>query len=63
MPHEDIIAELDEGAKMFNILLLKTDLTMSIYFSVPAAGWWILERRKGKTSSGFIGDWKIVVLF
>ena len=28
MPHEDIIAELDKGSQMYNVLLLKTDLTI-----------------------------------
>jgi D-ribose pyranose/furanose isomerase RbsD len=48
MPHEDIIAELDEGAKMFNILLLKTDLTIpytSVFLQLDC-GYWSGEKEK-----------------
>jgi L-fucose mutarotase/ribose pyranase (RbsD/FucU family) len=48
MPHEDIIAELDEGAEMFNILLLKTDLTIpytSVFLQLDC-GYWNAEKEK-----------------
>ena len=48
MLHEDIIAELDEGAEMFNILLLKTDLTIpytSVFLQLDC-GYWSGEKEK-----------------
>jgi L-fucose mutarotase/ribose pyranase (RbsD/FucU family) len=46
MPHEDIIGKLDEGAKLFNILLLKTDLTIpytSVFLELDC-GYWNAEK-------------------
>jgi len=46
MQHEDIIAELDEGAKMFNILLLKTDMIIpytSVFLQLDC-GYWNAEK-------------------
>jgi len=46
MPHEDIIAKLDEASKMFNILLLKTDLTIpytSVFLQLDC-GYWNAEK-------------------
>ncbi len=48
MPHEDIISKLDEGAKLFNILLLKTDLTIpytSVFLELDC-GYWSAEKEK-----------------
>lgn len=42
MPHEDIIRELDEGSKLFNVLLLKTDLTIpytSVFLQLDCGYW------------------------
>lgn len=46
MPHEDIISELDNGAKMFNILLLKTNMTLpytSVFLQLDC-GYWNAEK-------------------
>ncbi len=46
MPHEDIIRRLDEGSKLFNVLLLKTDLTIpytSVFIELDC-GYWSEER-------------------
>ncbi len=46
MPHEDIIRKLDEGARLFNILLLKTDMTIpytSVFLELDC-GYWDAER-------------------
>jgi len=46
MPHEDIIAELDKGAEMFNILVLKTDMTIpytSVFLQLDC-GYWGAEK-------------------
>jgi hypothetical protein len=48
MPHEDIIRELDKVAEMFNILLLKTDLTIpytSVFLQLDC-GYWNAEKEK-----------------
>ena len=48
MPHEEIIAELDKGAEMFNILLLKTNLTIpytSVFLQLDC-GYWNAEKEK-----------------
>jgi len=42
MPHEDIISQLDEGAKLFNILLLKADMTIpytSVFIELDCGYW------------------------
>lgn len=41
-PHETIIADLDEASQMFNILLLKTTMTVpytSVFFQLDCAYW------------------------
>ena len=46
MPHEDIIRKLDKGAELFNILLLKTDMTIpytSIFLELDC-GYWDAEK-------------------
>jgi L-fucose mutarotase/ribose pyranase (RbsD/FucU family) len=46
MPHEEIIAELDKSAEMFNILLLKTTLTLpytSVFLQLDC-GYWNSEK-------------------
>lgn len=48
MPHEDIIRELDKGSEMFNVLLLKTDLTLpytSVFLQLDC-GYWTAEKEK-----------------
>jgi len=45
-PHEDIIRKLDEDAKLFNVLLLKTDMTIpytSVFIRLDC-GYWDAER-------------------
>ena len=42
MPHEDIISQLDEGAKLFNILLLKADMMIpytSVFIELDCGYW------------------------
>jgi len=42
MLHEDIIRELDESAKLFNVLVIKTDLTIpytSVFFRLDCGYW------------------------
>jgi len=46
LPHEEIIAKLDEGAKLFNVLLLKTDMTLpytSVFIELDC-GYWTAEK-------------------
>lgn len=48
MAHEDIIRKLDTGAKLFNILLLKTDMTIpytSVFIELDC-GYWDAEREQ-----------------
>lgn len=48
MLHEDIIAELDKDAEIFNILLLKTDLTIpytSVFLQLDC-GYWDAKKEK-----------------
>jgi len=48
MPHEDIIAELDSSSKMFNVLLLKTNMTLpytSVFLQLDC-GYWGAEQEK-----------------
>lgn len=48
MPHEDIIRKLDDASKLFNILLLKTDLTIpytSVFIELDC-GYWTAEKEK-----------------
>jgi hypothetical protein len=48
MAHEDIIARLDEGAEMFNILVLKTNLTIpytSVFLQLDC-GYWDAQRER-----------------
>ena len=45
MLHEDIIRELDSSAKLFNVLILKTDLALpytSVFFQLEC-GYWNVE--------------------
>jgi hypothetical protein len=45
VPHEEIIARLDETAKFFNVLLIKTDLTLpytSVFLELDC-GYWSAE--------------------
>ena len=46
MPHEEIISKLDESSKLFNILILKTDLTIpytSVFIELDC-GYWSAEQ-------------------
>ena len=48
MPHEDIIDELDQASEMFNILLLKTNLTIpytSVFLQLDC-GYWNADKEK-----------------
>ncbi len=48
VPHEEIMAELDAAGKLFNILLLKTDLTIpytSVFIKLDC-GYWSGEQEK-----------------
>jgi hypothetical protein len=48
MPHEEIITKLDGAAKLFNILLLKTNMTLpytSIFLELDC-GYWTEEAEK-----------------
>lgn len=48
LPHEKIISKLDEGAKLFNILLLKTDMVIpytSVFLELDC-GYWNAEKEK-----------------
>ena len=41
-PHEDIIRKLDEGSRLFNVLLLKTDMTLpytSVFLELDCGYW------------------------
>ncbi len=42
LPHEEIIAKLDQAARMFNVLIVKTDMTIpytSVFFELDCAYW------------------------
>lgn len=48
MLHEDIIRELDASAKLFNVLIIKTDLAIpytSVFFQLEC-GYWNSEAEK-----------------
>ena len=48
MPHEEIISELDKAAEMFDILLLKTDMTIpytSVFLQLDC-GYWDGQKEK-----------------
>ncbi|WP_158637343.1 RbsD/FucU domain-containing protein [Lacibacter cauensis] len=48
MLHEDIIHELDAAAKLFNVLIIKTDLALpytSVFFQLEC-GYWNAEAKK-----------------
>jgi hypothetical protein len=48
MPHEQIIARLDESSKMFNVLLLKTDMVLpytSVFVELDC-GYWGPQKEK-----------------
>ena len=45
LPHEEIIHKLDESAKLFRVLLIKTDMTLpytSVFFELDC-GYWTAE--------------------
>ena len=53
MLHEDIIRELDTSAKLFNILIIKTDLAIpytSVFFQLEC-GYWDAESEKNMRES------------
>ena len=46
MPHDDIIKKLDEGSKLFNVLLLKSDMVIpytSVFIELDC-GYWSAEK-------------------
>ncbi len=48
MPHEEIIGRLDEDSRMFNVLLLKTNLTIpytSVFIQLDC-GYWDADKEK-----------------
>ena len=48
MPHEDIIHMLDEAGKTFNVIVLKTNLTLpytSVFFQLDC-GYWSADKEK-----------------
>ena len=48
LPHEQIISKLDEGSKLFNVLLLKTTMTIpytSVFLELDC-GYWNAEKEK-----------------
>ena len=48
VPHEELIAKLDGAAKMFRILILKTDMTLpytSVFVQLDC-GYWISDAEK-----------------
>lgn len=48
LPHEDVIAKLDEAAKTFRVLILKTDLTLpytSVFLQLDC-GYWSADAEK-----------------
>lgn len=48
LPHEQIIAKLDKSAEVFNILIVKTDMTIpytSVFFELDC-GYWSAEAEK-----------------
>ena len=48
LPHEEIIAKLDGSAKMFNILVLKTNMTLpytSVFFELDC-GYWDADKER-----------------
>jgi hypothetical protein len=48
MPHEDIIRKLDEGAGLFNVLVLKTNMTIpytSVFIELDC-GYWGAEKEQ-----------------
>lgn len=48
LPHEEIISRLDESGRLFNVLIIKTPLTMpytSLFFQLDC-GYWDAERQQ-----------------
>ncbi len=48
MPHEEVIAELDEAAKVFQVLVIKTDMTVpytSVFLRLEC-GYWNAEKEQ-----------------
>ncbi len=53
IPHEQIIAKLDEGGKLFHVLLLKTNLAVpytSVFINLDC-GYWSAEAQKELTEA------------
>jgi hypothetical protein len=49
LPHEDVIAKLDDAAKTFRVLILKTDLTLpytSVFLQLDC-GYWSADAENG----------------
>lgn len=55
MPHEEIIGKLDESAATFNILLLKTDMTIpytSVFLQLDCGYWGAEQEQKLRKAIG-----------
>lgn len=55
MPHEKIIGKLDESAATFNILLLKTDMTIpytSVFLQLDCGYWGAVQEQKLREAMG-----------
>jgi hypothetical protein len=53
IPHEDIIRKLDEASKTFNVLIIKTNMTLpytSVFFQLSAAYWGDQEEQRLRQS-------------
>jgi D-ribose pyranose/furanose isomerase RbsD len=60
IPHEEIIARLDESAQVFRILLIKTDMTIpytSVFFELDC-GYWAAEAEQRLRDAIAAGDSK-----
>jgi hypothetical protein len=55
LPHEELIAKLDEAAKMFRVLVLKTNLTLpytSVFLELDCGYWNEEAERKLRQAIG-----------
>ena len=60
LPHEQIIAKLDQSAQMFRVLIIKTEMTVpytSIFFELDCA-YWSAEAERGLRASMAAADSK-----
>ena len=55
MPHEQIISKLDEGSKLFNVLLLKTTMTIpypSVFLELDCGYWNAAKEQRLRAAIG-----------